>query len=169
MLNVGNLGPRWTHLVKLWYERKEDAGFKQTGRLPDPQNSRPDAIAAWAKNARKAHWRPKTIDITQYCETWWRWWLSLQPDWRNQGKPREPLRVFPKDVDSGWEWSKCMGSNGVLQILAALFFWQDACLKAGRVRLGVDNEWNGTVEDVIWVLEHLDNISAYNIPMFQVN
>jgi hypothetical protein len=76
------------------------------------------------------------------------WWGSLQPEWRE------------KDADGSWsvargyggggrEWGPLYqwGVNGVLSVVASLYFWGCSVPETGRA------EWEAAVNDVAWMFE----------------
>jgi hypothetical protein len=49
------------------------------------------------------------------------------------------------------------GALGMLQVMAALFFWGDGIVQDRKVggRAGEDGSWVEAVDDVFWVMERL--------------
>jgi hypothetical protein len=149
LINVNLLGSLlWAKLVRLWYQREEDLGFKTQGLLKGQQ--RPTCISDWQKCARSQTYRP-TLDTKQFHSQFWTWWALVQLEWRVGQDTAMLLKV---DGKLDWATLTAAGLNGILQALAALFFWGDTIDKEGRKAEECAN-WTLCVSDVVWVLEKL--------------
>lgn len=149
-----NLGPKWIRAVELWYTREESFGFADHGRFPNKEKHRPDAIGQWQKYDRSSSWRPGRIEFKDYSKEFWDWWLAIQKKRRGNDGTCKAVRdetLFDKDAFNFY------GALGMLQIMAALFFWGNAIVedrKAGG-RAGEDGSWVEELDDVFWVMERL--------------
>lgn len=149
-----NLGPKWIRAVGLWYTIEESFGFADRRRFPDKEKHRPDAIAQWQKNDRSTSWRPGRVQFESYGHDFWAWWLAIQPTRRANGGTDRSIRdvtVFDKSVFDFY------GALGMLQVIAALFFWGNAIVEDRKVggRAGEDGSWAEALDDVVWVMERL--------------
>lgn len=143
MLQSGEVtGSEWDDLVKLWehFETQHEPTMSQNLA----SKYRPRVVGDWIQRARAATYRP-SIDLEKYPAQFSQWWRSLQPGWRiRKGKGLVK--------DSGdLEVLRRSGSNGMLSVMAALFFWGVAL---GPARAG-NLAWCDEVRDVKWVLEQL--------------
>ncbi|KAJ7278124.1 hypothetical protein C8J57DRAFT_1000974, partial [Mycena rebaudengoi] len=90
-------------------------------------------------------------DLTAYAAEWEVWWetLQLQPHWRVKGPDGKWMvgGVYGTDWGVLFQW----GINGILSILAALYFWGCAVLDTPNADLM--RAWEAEVQDVSWVLE----------------
>lgn len=156
LLNVECLGPDWVKAVRLWYERESDFGFNKKVTLPNRNKHRPGCVFYWQKNKRSITWRPQKIEEDIEAK-FLSWWAEAQPSWRivKGSSPRVQFERPHSPPD--WEGSPVVvacGPNGLLQVLATLFFWADALRKSGESIAG----WVGAVTDVLWVLQHLPEV-----------
>ncbi|KAJ7040218.1 hypothetical protein C8F04DRAFT_948711 [Mycena alexandri] len=98
---------------------------------------------------------PSIDSLAVFDDAWWRWWGKLQPSWRRpQGdKPgRFERNTYPA---SKGEWSAIRhpGQNGLLGVIATLYWWGKAVKKEGERE---DREsWTEAVSDVKWLLKGL--------------
>jgi hypothetical protein len=86
-----------------------------------------------------------------WVNSWWKWWVSLQPPERvyAEGRLEQPNTADWEDM------AQLHGKNGLMQVMAALLWWgdlvgdgEDACQHA---------EWVKAVDDVAWTLNELEN------------
>ncbi|PPR04544.1 hypothetical protein CVT26_002511 [Gymnopilus dilepis] len=111
-----DLGAKWTSFLELWRDFEGREGFRDGAKLGS--RNRPAIIEEWiAHRHRSTTWRP-TIDIKDFECGFKAWWISLQPDWRvSRGA------IKKSQLDGDWGALKRSGKNGLLSIVAALFFW----------------------------------------------
>lgn len=149
-----DFGPSWVRVVELWFTREESFSFTDKGRFPDKERCRPDAIGMWQKYDRNPSWRPTSIHLESYAKDFWDWWLAIQPKRRVNERTRRSIRNEGLLDMSVFD---VRGALGMLQVIAALFFWGNAIVddrKAGG-HAGEDGSWVEAVNDVFWVLERL--------------
>ncbi|KAF9044029.1 hypothetical protein BJ165DRAFT_1528604 [Panaeolus papilionaceus] len=85
-----------------------------------PARFRPTVVKDWVARGRTRNkaWRPKDLVPTEFKTEFWTWWTSLQPEWRVDNGA-----VITGRVDGDWSPLVVPGVNGVLSVVAALFFW----------------------------------------------
>jgi hypothetical protein len=142
MLLSEDMGGQWGKLVTLWQDFEVKHEFREAGKLSP--RGRPKCIADWIQRARSPAFRPD-INPT-YASEFSTWWTNLQPAWRTEGGGGELARGT-----GDLEGLRRPGVNGLLSVVAALFFW--------GVSLGKDREecgaWGTGVDEVAWVLSAL--------------
>ena len=140
-----SLGERWAELVELWaaFEKKE--GFAERGKLPP--NHRPQAIGEWIQRARSPTWRPDITNIPKFEKDFRAWWLFLQPKWWVGVKGT----IRNESIDGNWDALWKPGLNGVVSLLAALFYWGRVAQKNAKHC----EVWVAHVEECIVVLHQL--------------
>lgn len=137
-----NLGLEWKLLLSRWFKFEEQAGFQDSGKLGTRR--RPRAVADWIQRARTPTFRPEITDFDEFAADFTAWWQSVQPEWRRSGNGEAS-----RD-DGDWEDIRRSGVNGLVSVVAALFFWGNAIQPAGdRVK------WVEALGDVTYVFEHL--------------
>lgn len=144
MLNNDSLGKEWAELVAAWtaFEVK----FEHTANGLLPCSGRPTAVGDWIARGRSPKWRPKIADSKLYGDAHDSWWVSLQPEWRVD----DVGALGPVDGGS-WEDFTTSGANGLLSVVASLFFWGTAVKAAGKK----SKRWSELVVDTTNVLHHL--------------
>jgi hypothetical protein len=123
----------------MWLKYEEGKDLSDDGKLRT--TSCPVCIAAWIAWAHSAKWRPIIKDANEFEEQFWCWWTSVQPEWR-------------KDLEQGegdWQVLQKPGANGIISVLAALFYWGIALGDRQESSLG----WLRALGDVKWVLQQL--------------
>jgi len=143
MLEDGELGPSWDQLVKAWVAFEVKSDFKELKKLST--TNRPVAVKAWIQRARTSAWRPVISNMASYESEFKAWWSVLQPEWRKSSSGE----IHFSKVDGDWEVLRRPGLNGILSVMAALFFW--------GVNLQEDSRtgWNDAVSDCLVVLTAL--------------
>lgn len=145
LLESNNLGVEWEVLLAAWLKFEEESGFQGSGKLGT--HRRPRVIEDWIQRARLPTFRPEIKDIEGFAADFTAWWQSLQPEWRRNGNGEIP--------NEGGDWNEIRkpGVNGLLSVIAALFFWgntiqitQHAAARAA---------WLEALGDVAYVIEHL--------------
>ncbi|KAJ7578424.1 hypothetical protein C8J56DRAFT_731395, partial [Mycena floridula] len=90
--------------------------------------------------------RPSVKASKTYGNNWWKWWVSLQPEWRGRGN--HLTKWNPQD---DWAALKVPGKNGIASVLAALFWWAIA-VDEKKVKHSVRLEWQSAAHDVRWAM-----------------
>ncbi len=125
LFKLTDLGPEWHHFVATWLAFEQQSGFESSGRLP--AQGRPCAVHDWIKRARPSDYRPEIKDIKHFAKEFQTWWQAIQPDWRADGADAQPPQ------ERGWDELRYPGVNGILSVVAALFFWGHA-IRGDQVR-----------------------------------
>jgi len=141
MMEGEDLGSLWNQLVKSWAAFEAKSEYKETKKLSTTH--RPDAIKAWIQHARAPAWRPVISNVVAYGLEFNTWWSALQLEWRKSSTGN----VLFSRVDGDWEVLRRPGVNGILSVMAGLFFWGVA-LRGKGSREG----WNNAVSDCTVVL-----------------
>ncbi|KDR72152.1 hypothetical protein GALMADRAFT_18798, partial [Galerina marginata CBS 339.88] len=111
------LGPRWMELVVLWADFEAKEGYKERTKLS--ATGRPAAVKDWIQRARSPTWRPVIKDLAEFEREFGVWWTGLQPGWRVSDTEGSAV----EDGEGDWKVLRKPGVNGLLSLLAALFFW----------------------------------------------
>ncbi|KAF7795565.1 hypothetical protein EIP86_006727, partial [Pleurotus ostreatoroseus] len=128
----------WLSTLRTWWEFERACEFEEM-KPGLPTTHRPSDIALWIQNARKHRIVPKNVDA--YVGQWWKWWIALNPPWRELEDGR------PVATGSG-DWSTLFksGRNGFLTVLASLL---------GLYAAAESEEWTSALVDVHWVLSEV--------------
>ncbi|KAJ7084879.1 hypothetical protein B0H15DRAFT_783529 [Mycena belliarum] len=133
---------------------------KSSGRGMN-QTHRPAQVGAWVTAARGSRGGPMAngagppiASLTAFDASWWRWWGDLQPSWRIRN-PENPARFMqgehPAVAEDTWRTLRFPGRNGVLNVVACLYWWG---VKVGPDGAGRES-WVEAVRDVKWMLSGL--------------
>lgn len=141
MLDDENLGERWVLLVAAWVSFEEMHECKPNSVLS--ARGRPAAVADWIQRARSIKWRPVVKDSKAYGDDHLAWWTSLQPEWRVLDGESDLVQSDDGDLQS----LEKPGANGLLSVVASLFFWGNAVKTAGKK----SKRWDNAVEDLLYV------------------
>ncbi|KAF9470292.1 hypothetical protein BDN70DRAFT_939839 [Pholiota conissans] len=145
LLASKHLSREWVSLVNAWARFEVQSNYTEIKVLGS--HGRPLCVAEWIRYTRSPTYRPRTFKLDMFEKSFSTWWHGLQPEWRI-GDGRDLLRG-DRSLDS----IKLPGKNGLLSILAALFFWGIyAEKKEGK---GGVASWSAAVDDVSWVLNRL--------------
>jgi hypothetical protein len=148
-----HLGCHFNAVLAAWI-RVEAASKYESGPTTLSKTGRPEIITRWISRLRGKRACDTTIeDPAAYAVTWQGWWDTLQPKWRK------------KDADGAWsvtggygvngnEWGPLYqwGVNGMLSLVASLFFWGCAVRQSDDEMYSL---WEKAVLDVGWMLEGL--------------
>ena len=136
-------GPKWAELLSSWLAFESVHGY--TGNTQLSADKRPREIGDWIQRARKPQYRP-SFDLGVFEESFWSWWIALQPDWRKIEKG-----TTSRTVEGNWDAIDKPGTNGLASVIAALFFWG---FRLGN-NLDTHSSWNLARDDVAWVIQQL--------------
>ncbi|KAJ7280550.1 hypothetical protein C8J57DRAFT_1009016, partial [Mycena rebaudengoi] len=148
-LTKRDLGPHFHAVLNAW-TRIEAASRFQHAETNLPHKGRPAQVGRWIAAQRGARAANTAVtDLAEYAEQWRTWWGSLQPEWRS----READGLWGIGVSYGAEWGELYqwGVNGVLSLLAALYFW--GCAVSDAQDVDHMRAWELEVQDVGWMLE----------------
>jgi hypothetical protein len=140
--NEPPLGDRWAELTRLWSKFEEKEGFKQRKKLGT--KAHPPFIAEWIRNARSPTGAPRSRTFLP----------SRRPsmhggkDCNQSGELSEDRLTILDKTDGDWDQLRRPGLNGILSIMACLFYW--GCKAQGNMKHCAG--WASAVEDCILVL-----------------
>jgi hypothetical protein len=112
----------------------------------------PEHVTKWIQSARgtRRQGPPVVMNPAAYTVDWWKWWDLLQPQWRVRGDDR---KWITGETYNG-EWDDQLlhwGTNGLLSVVASLYFWGCAIAESVEGR----DAWEIAVNNVAWILEGL--------------
>ncbi|KAJ3492554.1 hypothetical protein NLJ89_g11211 [Agrocybe chaxingu] len=138
-------GEPWLRLLEEWEAFQEEVNAFADNRMLSAKR-RPKSIALWIGRARNPTYRPSNpnpkIDETDYKA----WWMGLQPEWRVVKG-----RVVNSSMEGDWSCLQLPGVNGVLSVIAALFFWGLGATSKARTR----KVWTAAVQECTTVFSQL--------------
>ncbi|KAJ7471337.1 hypothetical protein B0H11DRAFT_1682174, partial [Mycena galericulata] len=145
-----NLGAHFNSLLAVW-TRIEAACAFENAKQALPSKGRPDHVGRWIQAARGRRNQPNPVvqDTKKYEEEWWGWWNGLQPAWRTK-EPDGVTWTLGGNYGNDWETLLYWGQNGMLSVVASLYFWGCAAEGAPGDQLG---SWDCAVNDASWVFE----------------
>ena len=148
MLEAEELGGSWSSLVRAWlaFERKES---QQASSILNSTN-RPQIIRDWIQRARSVSYRPSIASTLDFERVYMSWWKELQPDWRMSSSGK----IVYSKLDGDWGGMRTAGRNGLLSVVAALFFWGVALKKTQKTPYE-DKGWKVGTDDCLRVLDSL--------------
>jgi hypothetical protein len=143
-----NLGCHYHALVAAWTCIEQVSCFEHGPTNLSPKGH-PKQVTAWISRLQKGT-EPVVDDPVTYAIQWQAWWDLLQLSWRTKDVDGQ-WSVVGGYRDGGREWGPLyqLGINGVLSIVASLYFW-------GRAVHGnpeLCGRWEAVVGDVVWVFE----------------
>ncbi|KAF9469422.1 hypothetical protein BDZ94DRAFT_1317322 [Collybia nuda] len=150
-----DLGPQYLHIVKCLIELEtlHDFNIKNGPRLMFI--NRPEEVKKWITNGRRCSYRVEIEDLSQYTALWWRWWRSLQPKWRKYDSAGIPISMVPSGKVEDWDVLFVPGVNGLLSVVASLYWWGCAVAR-GKGKAKEDGRgWDEAARDCEWVMERL--------------
>ncbi|KAJ6607419.1 hypothetical protein B0H10DRAFT_1680772, partial [Mycena sp. CBHHK59/15] len=162
-VSARNLGGIFNSLLAIYGELEgafkwEKGDIKSLGT-----QHRPKELSKWISAGRGYNGRGGAISngvgspigsLAVFDAGWWQWWGTLQPSWReaDTGKPGRFLRGdYPPSSKSKENWVPLRhpGQNGVLGIVATLYWWGKKVEDGGERE---DREsWAEAVRDVKWM------------------
>ncbi|KAJ7750538.1 hypothetical protein B0H16DRAFT_1266714, partial [Mycena metata] len=146
------LGAHFNALLAAWARIEAASRFEQSGGALSKQQ-RPEQVSRWIQCGRGRKGRLDTAVLNpaqyeaQYKAQWWAWWGSLQPTWRGKDSDGEWVLTGPYGKD--WGGLMFWGQNGLLSVVAALYFWGCAVQEDENL-LG---RWERAVHDAAWICE----------------
>ncbi|KAJ7432248.1 hypothetical protein B0H11DRAFT_1669801, partial [Mycena galericulata] len=141
------IGPRYVEVLKAFVELEEAYMF-ENGKGKLPVIERPIQVTDWIKGGRgRKKGVPAIRDIKAFETKWWSWWTEMQPAWRGRANGK-PLRG-EGGAEEGWGALVAPGVNGLLSVVATLYWWGYAenAGEEGNCSPG----WEEAAADVIWV------------------
>ncbi|KAJ7429655.1 hypothetical protein B0H11DRAFT_1662857, partial [Mycena galericulata] len=143
-----NLGVHFNALLAAWVRIEAACAFDNP-KIALPSKGRPEHVGRWIQGARgrRNQANPVVNDPEKYAAAWWAWWNSLQPEWRTMEADGKTW-VVGGAYGSDWETLSYWGQNGLLSVVASLYFW--GCSVAESPQL---EAWEDAVNDVSWIME----------------
>ncbi|KAK6974631.1 hypothetical protein R3P38DRAFT_2583930, partial [Favolaschia claudopus] len=165
------VGECFNNLLVAWAELERAYAWVKkpsTGRLALSAASRPTQVVLWIGAGRGLRGGPMrngagpTIgSVVKFEQNWWSWWATLQPPWRvrDRGHPERFSREeYGGKTQEDWETLRVPGVNGMLSVVAALYWWGVKLVKV------VDSEekrtWVEAVRDVKWMIAGLTAVET---------
>lgn len=158
-LDDDNAGVWWS-IVKRWVDFDTENLFEGP-RLGLPPAGRPEIVGKWIANARSPTFeRHHTVtDLKAYEKQFWAWWAAVQPGWRTLDDGGRPRRVEATG-DESWECLNVKGPNGLVNAVAALYFWGLAVAKIDADTYRTSQErsikyrlWKLAADEVLFALK----------------
>ncbi|KAJ6459356.1 hypothetical protein C8R47DRAFT_994709, partial [Mycena vitilis] len=145
-----DLGAHFDALLDAWARIEAACRFENPKGVSLPSPSRPEHVHRWIRAARGRRKANLVIEkVAAYRSEWWEWWGSLQPQWRS--KETDGSWVIGGEYGKDWDSLSYWGENGVLSVVAALYFW-GCCVQDNDHDL---EQWECAVNDASWVFEGL--------------
>ncbi|KAJ7029086.1 hypothetical protein C8F04DRAFT_923292, partial [Mycena alexandri] len=139
----GGGGSVWAGIVNMWWEREKAKKFECPARGKGA-SIRPKEVSGWVSRARTRGPHPPIIDTFSFAVRWWKWWESINPEWRVRKEGR-----LLREGEGSWDSVAQTGPNGMLNVLICLRWWYDA-LKGDE---GAMDDWKEALADVEWALK----------------
>ncbi|KAJ7068956.1 hypothetical protein B0H15DRAFT_764748, partial [Mycena belliarum] len=165
-ITAKNLGGTFNALLVVYAELEQTYKWDKGSSKGLGKLNRPTAVDKWVGVARGARSGamangvgPPIGSIAKYEESWWRWWGGLQPDWRvsHAGRPGQFARVMGPGSDdtNSWATLRHPGVNGVLSLLASLYWWGKAVQEKQPSNKEEMESWVEAIGDVKWMITGL--------------
>ncbi|KAI5890880.1 uncharacterized protein SCHCODRAFT_02734338 [Schizophyllum commune H4-8] len=142
----------WRTVVATWWVLEKHDEFKKDKRVP-ANGCRPKEIGEWIKRARMTTFAPQVPANTppeDFLDDWkasiWRWWSSLNPQWRQRNTDGKVGKG--RGTAGDWLCLHYPGLNGHLSVLKGVKWWFDLEGNPGGSR-----SWLELVEDIQWALD----------------
>lgn len=107
---------------------------KYAGKAKFGARYRPECVGYWVSVARAIRVMPIGCPFEDYKTAFWKWWLTLQPLFRGADATEDgKLRMVQPQAVEEWKKLDGTGPNGVLNVLASLFFWAHPIMKLPNI------------------------------------
>ncbi|KAJ7925377.1 hypothetical protein B0H13DRAFT_1600506, partial [Mycena leptocephala] len=150
------IGAHFEEVIRAWLELEKAYGFKLGSKALTTTN-RPIEVKDWVRDGRGRSMAVRPIpDLPKFQAGWWKWWTALQLSWCGSwcGRRGEPL---PPPEGGGWEKLVVPGQNGLLSVVATLYWWGYEEKKRGILSRSAG--WEEAATDVVCVLQGLKDSS----------
>lgn len=152
LFNSADLGAEWQALISTWLEFEKVSDYEEIQRLGCRR--RPHAVGEWIQHARSVTYSPKIKNISKFGTEFAAWWKNIQPTWRMENaNGQTPLE------EGNWEEIRRPGLNGLLSVIAGLFFWGNA-IRTTPQAAAARATWLKVLNDVAYVVERLSATAA---------
>lgn len=121
-----------------------------------PLVNRPPEVTAWVRIGRRTRIKFKQLNAKRaaaYCKSWLLWWTEINPDCRVLEGGQLTREIFTETDDEviredirDWSALKHPGTNGLVNVVAALLLYHD---------VAEQNDWVLSAEDVCWTFERV--------------
>ena len=116
-LQSKEIDPRFVTLIRTWAAFEVKEGYNEIGKLDSKH--RPTQIGDWIQRGRSEKWNPPNLSTDKFEKQFHLWWYHLQPAWRRENNNDIAWGSITGDLLH----LKKPGTNGLLSVVAALFFW----------------------------------------------
>ncbi|KAJ7017138.1 hypothetical protein C8F04DRAFT_907552, partial [Mycena alexandri] len=127
-----DIGEHYEEVLDAWLGLERKYGFTAgSSNSSFSRVARPQEVTDWIRDGRGRSVGIRAIaNLEAFEKTWWAWWTALQPAWR---KPAQG-QLSPPAAPGMMDWGKLIvpGQNGLLSVVAALYWWGVAEKEAGR-------------------------------------
>ncbi|THU92399.1 hypothetical protein K435DRAFT_595886, partial [Dendrothele bispora CBS 962.96] len=120
-----DLGREYHDLKARWVQLERSHGWGKNGKKLLAIN-RPVEVTPWIQDARYrrlSHTWVLAEDVADFGKRLWKWWNSLQPEWRQNDQMNRPLPLTSDDEDTSWQVLDYHGQNGWLTLLVCIKWW----------------------------------------------
>ncbi|KAJ7678248.1 hypothetical protein DFH06DRAFT_975852 [Mycena polygramma] len=161
-ITKAELGDTYNGLLRLLIGVERSYGFIVGSPRGLTSTNRPIQVSKWVGQGRglRGGWMSNgvgpTIDsVAVFDAEWWKWWGAMQPGWRvkDVGTPGRFTRGTYAAADkANWASLRHPGQNGIVSLVATLYWWGKAVQKGGREER---ESWAEAVADVKWMVKGL--------------
>jgi hypothetical protein len=146
----------WAALERAYGFVSSAAGLSATGQ--------PEEVKWWIGRARPLRVPDSLsnpVKFSIFKNTFWSWWISLQPSWQ-----KGLSGVLSWEVKGDWGQLVSPGCNGILTVIACLNWWhhksQQHSSEGEDLSEDVDKapSWEDAIQDVCWVISELLNCAT---------
>ena len=116
-LQATTIDERFSTLIHTWAAFEVKENYEELLKLDSKH--RPNVIGDWIQRGRSEKWVPPGFDASKFEKQFRQWWFHLQPAWRRE----TDQDVAWGSIDSDLSHLKRPGTNGLLNVIAGLFFW----------------------------------------------
>lgn len=148
--------PRWMNLLQVWVEFERHCEYEIGSPLP--AKNRPKVIGAWIARARSSTYLGPKVEPDIFMKQFRLWYLAMQLVWRTM-----PNTTFVEaEGEHDWACLRRSGPNGILSIVAGLYFWDVSLrglvgdsFRVTQSRQTLRQDWNFFVDDLTDVLTRI--------------
>jgi hypothetical protein len=149
-----DIGAPYRHLVSRLIQFEKLHNFETKRGTNLPSTHRPAEVGRWISSRRRNIKLGVSPEV--YSKQWWRWWEVLQPEWRVFDKTGRPKAMAPAGHEATWHCLLKPGVNGILSVVASLYWWGCTVHSLEGSSGGKDvKDWEEAVADCSWVMEQL--------------
>jgi hypothetical protein len=141
-----DLGKEWRDLVLAWVAFEEQARNTGLKARVIPASGRPEVVSMWIARKRSTTWEPDISNLKHYADAFNGWWKYLQPSWRISND-----RANKMSTEGDWNCLRAPGVNGIMSVVAGLFYWGLASEGKGAHR----KAWLDAIQDCCLVFSLL--------------